>query len=161
MNKKNLLIVYSIGMITVLLDQLSKFIVTKSLDIAEEIDIIPGILSILNIKNTGAAFSSFTGQRVFLILISILCITLIMNLIRKEKYENYLKHISLGILIGGMVGNLIDRIFFGGVIDFISVTIFGYKLPVFNIADIGITIGVAIYMIISIIITKKHIKEEK
>ena len=150
-NKKNQIIVYSIGILIVLIDQLSKLLIIKNMDIAQEIPIIPGFFSLFNIKNTGAAFSSFIGQKLFLIFVSIACIIFIINLIRKEKYQSKFIHISLGILIGGMIGNFIDRIFRNGVIDFISITIFDYKFPVFNIADICITCGVAIYIIISII----------
>lgn len=157
MNKRSQIMVYFIGIIIVFIDQLSKFLVTKNMDIAEEISIIPGFFSLFHIKNTGAAFSSFTGERIFLIIISLACIFLIVHLIKKEKYQHILSSISLGMLIGGIFGNLIDRIFFSGVVDFLSFTIFGYKFPVFNIADICITCGVAIYVVLSII---KDMKKE-
>ncbi len=160
MFKKNEIIVYSIGLFTILLDQLTKFLVMKNMDIAKEVSIIPNFLSLFYVENTGAAFSSFLNQQLFLIIISILFLVVLIILIRKEKYTTIFSHISLGILLGGMIGNLIDRLFLGAVVDFISVTIFGYKFAVFNIADMGITCGVAIYLISCIIMEIKK-EEEK
>ena len=71
-------------------------------------------------------------------------------MMQKEKNMTKLKILSFGILIGGMFSNLIDRVFYKHVVDFISFTILNYKFPVFNIADIGITIGVFLYLIINI-----------
>lgn len=160
MFKKNQFVVYLIAFFTVLIDQFTKYLVVKNMDIAKEMTIIPDFLSLYYVKNTGAAFSSFTGQQLFLIMISILFLTMLIILIRKEKYTTNLCLISFGILLGGMIGNLIDRIFLGSVVDFISVTIFGYKFAVFNIADMGITCGVAIYLISCIIMDRKK-EEEK
>ncbi|MBQ8131834.1 MAG: signal peptidase II [Bacilli bacterium] len=151
--------IYIIAIIFLALDQLTKIFVRTTLDLAKEISIIPNFFSFYYVENTGAAFSSFTGQTIFLILVSIFCLGLIIHLIQKEKNKTKLINISLGILLGGMIGNLIDRIIFQKVTDFLSFNIFGYRFPVFNVADIGITCGVALYLIISIINDLKETKK--
>lgn len=157
---KNQIIVYQIAIITIIVDQVSKFMALNFLDLAKEKVIIKNFFSLFCVKNTGAAFSNFTDQIPFLIIVSIFCITLIINIIYKEKYKYKLTYLSLGILLGGMLGNLIDRLFFKGVIDFLSFKIFSYKFPVFNIADIGITCGVAIYIILSLLEEKLEKKKD-
>lgn len=148
--------IYIIALIWLILDQASKIIVKSFLEFAKEYVIIPKFFSFYYVENEGAAFSSFTGQTIFLILISLVCLVVILNLIQKEKNQLKIIKLSLGILLGGMVGNLIDRIIFQRVTDFLSFNIFGYKFPVFNIADIGITCGVALYLVFSIINDRKN-----
>ena len=158
---KSIKIVYLIAFISILLDQLTKILVMFNLDIGKEIVIIPNFFSLIYITNTGAAFSSLRNHTTLLIIITIFCIALINSIISKEKYKYKLSTISLGILLGGMIGNLIDRVFYKNVIDFLAFTLINYKAPVFNIADICITCGVIIYIIINIvdeiIEKKKHL----
>ena len=148
--------IYIIALIWLILDQLSKILVKSFLVFAKEYPIIPKFFSFYYVENEGAAFSSFTGQTLFLIIISLICLGVIINLIQKEKNTTKLMNTSLGILLGGMVGNLIDRVLFQRVTDFLSFNIFGYKFPVFNIADIGITCGIVLYLIISLINDRKN-----
>ena len=153
--------IFLIAILFLAFDQITKIIVRNSLVLAKEIIIIPNFFSLYYVENTGAAFSSFMGQTIFLIVISIFCLGLILNLIRKEQNKTKLINLSLGILLGGMIGNLMDRIFFQRVTDFLSFTFFKYHFPVFNIADIGITCGVALYLILSIIKDINESKKEK
>ena len=100
------------------------------------------------VKNSGAAFSILEDATLLLIIISVLFILLIDNTIKKE-YRNLsnLSIISLGMIIGGIFGNLIDRIIYRSVIDFISFSFGNYHFPIFNIADIGITVGVFLLLV--------------
>ena len=148
--------IYIIAIIWLILDQLSKILVRSFLVFAKEYTLIPKFFSFYYVENEGAAFSSFTGQTIFLILISLVCLGVIINIIQKENKPTKLINLSLGILLGGMVGNLIDRILFQRVTDFLSFNIFGYRFPVFNIADIGITCGVALYLVVSVINDRKN-----
>ena len=142
--------IYLLSILVIIIDQISKLIVVKNMNIGEEIILIKKFFSILYVTNTGAAFSMLENSTTLLIIISLFCLALIVSLLKKEKNINVVKIISFGILIGGMISNLIDRVFYKNVIDFLSFTIFNYKFPVFNIADIGITIGVFIYLIINL-----------
>lgn len=152
--KKNRYI-YIVSLILIILDQATKLLIKTNLNLNEEIKIIPNFFSIHYLKNTGAAFSIFENQTIFLILISIACLVTIIYYLNQEEVEK-LSGIFLGIILGGIVGNLIDRIAYTGVIDFISFKIFNYNFPVFNIADIGITIGVVLLIIIYIFRSVKN-----
>lgn len=142
--------IYLISILVLLIDQITKIIVMNNMQLGQEIKIIRNFFSLIYLTNTGAAFSTFENQRLFIIIISIFCTSLIISLMQRENNMTKLKVLSFGILIGGMFSNLIDRVFYKHVIDFISFTFISYKFPVFNIADVGITIGVFIYLLINI-----------
>ena len=118
----------------------------------QEIIIIPKVLSLLYVKNTGAAFSMLQDNTIFLTVINALFIIVLHLLIKKEKNLSKFSCLSLGMIMGGMFGNLLDRIIHHSVIDFIYISIINF--PIFNIADMGITIGVVL-LIISFIIEKR------
>ena len=116
-------------------------LITKYLVIGKRFTIIPNFLYIDYVKNTGVAFSMFEGSRYIIILISVLAIIYLFKTLKEKELILY------SLILGGILGNLFDRIFNGYVIDFISVKIFGYYFPVFNIADICITVGCIILII--------------
>lgn len=150
--------IYLISILVLLIDQITKVIVMNNMNVGQEIKILKNFFSLIYLTNTGAAFSIFENQRLFIIIISLFCTALIVSLMQKEKNMTKLKILSFGILIGGMFSNLIDRVFYKHVVDFISFTFFTYKFPIFNIADIGITTGVFIYLLINLkeeILSKK------
>ena len=150
--------IYLISILVLLIDQITKVIVMNNMNVGQEIKILKNFFSLIYLTNTGAAFSIFENQRLFIIIISLFCTALIVSLMQKEKNMTKLKILSFGILIGGMFSNLIDRVFYKHVVDFISFTFFTYKFPIFNIADIGITTGVFIYLLINL---KKEILSKK
>lgn len=139
--------IYSIASIVIMIDLILKFIVSSKLVENESIKVIPNFFSIYYLKNTGAAFSILQDSTVFLVILSALILLVLNNYIDKEKDLNKLSEISLGMVIGGIFGNMIDRIINHSVTDFISFRLFNYNFPVFNIADIGITIGVFLLLI--------------
>jgi len=156
---KNKNFIYTISMLFLLLDQLIKLIVTKNMELFQEIKIIKNFFSIYYIKNKGAAFSIMGNQTILLILISIICLLFLKNYIKTIKTPSKLTIVSLGIIIGGILGNLFDRLFYKEVIDYLSFNFFGYSFPVFNLADIGITVG-AVLLIITILLEEKNIKKK-
>lgn len=133
--------IYSIGCILLMIDQGLKLLVKAKVPLLDEITVIPNFFSIYHMENKGAAFSMFGGATIFLIVISFLVLLFLDRYVLIEKEMTKWRIFSLGIIIGGVVGNLIDRIFYGAVVDFLAFDIFGYGFPVFNIADIGITLG--------------------
>ena len=129
----------------IILDQTSKFIVSKYSDLLP-IEIIKGIFSIDLVYNKGAAFGILQNQALFFILVSLIAILFIILIIGKGAGG---MKIPLSLMLGGAVGNLIDRLRFGYVIDFLDFKIW----PVFNIADSAITIG-AILLLLQILLSK-------
>ena len=139
----------------VVLDQASKIyltLVNKTSPI--DLEVIRGFFRITYTCNDGAAFSILKGKRLFFIIMTIVVVFLIVYYLLKNKVY-WVEKYSLLLIISGAVGNLIDRIMYGYVIDFLDFIIFGYDFPVFNIADSFITIG-AIGLIISILFLNKE-----
>ena len=137
-----------ITMLLVVIDQISKELINIYLRLNESVKIINNFFYITNAHNKGAAWSILSGNTLFLIIITFISIYLI------YKYTKEYKGIFKYILYGGIIGNLIDRISYGYVRDFIDFRIFNYNYPVFNISDICIFIGIFILII-------KIVKDEK
>ena len=140
---------YIIAFFFFIIDLLSKQIIVKVLEEGKSIKLINNFFYLTYTKNTGAAWSILENQRILLLIITVIVLFLINRIINKEEL-NKLETISFGMIIGGIVGNLFDRIFFHYVIDFLDFKIFGYNYPIFNLADTFIVIGIIIMIIISI-----------
>lgn len=139
--------IYQICAVSLILDQVIKVLVTSNMKVGSSITIIPRFFEIYYLQNKGAAFSSFQGMRYILILISFIIFIGLIKHIKSNKITKKVEIISLGMIMGGLVGNLIDRILYGYVIDYLSFTFFGYSFAVFNLADSLIVIGVILLAI--------------
>lgn len=137
--------VYVLSLIFFLIDLISKLIILKIENILP-ITVIKNFFYLNKVTNEGAAFSSFTGYQIVLILIAIVALIYINKSVLKDIKTN-LGTISISLLVGGILGNLFDRIVYNKVIDFLSFNIFGYMFPIFNIADTFICIGVLLLLI--------------
>lgn len=142
-------IIIILSIIFLIIDQITKILVVNSLVPGENIEIIKNIFSIIYTNNTGAAFSILLGKRIFLIVVAVLIIGVLLYYIKRNKIEKKRDIIALSFIIGGSLGNLIDRIIRGYVIDFISIKIGNYNFPIFNVADILIVIGVFLLLLSS------------
>lgn len=140
--------IIAIGII--IIDQLTKLILTKRNYI-----IIPKVLSIDYCENYGAAWNLFNNQVIFLIIISIIALVFLLKY-QKTFLLNIRNKIAFGLVFGGLLGNLIDRIFWGYVRDFISVIIFEYNFPIFNAADMAIVLGMGLILIAVLKKEDKH-----
>ena len=138
MKQKNLLF-FGIAFLIVIIDQLTKFLITSKLAFSESIPIIKNVFHLTLIKNFGVGFGLFNAPqaRWVLTIISIIIIIIILYYY-KAIPKKYLPVISASLVLGGAIGNVIDRFLFGFVIDFLDFRIW----PAFNIADSAITIGV-------------------
>lgn len=139
-----------ITLLCALADQIIKIIVMGTMGINSSISVIDNFFSLTYVENDGAAWSIFGGNRIFLIIISIIALILIYLYFFKNQNLTKFELINYSILIGGIFGNLLDRIKFGKVIDYLDFQIFGYGFPVFNFADICIVISVILLLIYSI-----------
>ena len=154
-NKKELLII--LGIFIILLDQ-----ITKAILIGKNITIIPNILNFTYTENTGVAFGIGSSNLILIIIVNIVVLGIIIKFIKERKEQvNFSILISLILILSGGIGNLIDRIVRGYVIDFIDVNLFNF--PNFNIADISISIGIIslIFILCNSILKEKKAEEEK
>ncbi len=136
--------------VTVVLDQASKLAITYSMQLYQSIPLLP-FFNLTYVHNTGAAFSFLSGaggwQRWFFAgLAMAMSVALSLWLSRLQKHETLLA-VSLSLILGGAVGNLIDRLLYGHVIDFLDVYYGSWHFPVFNIADSAITLGAFLMLI--------------
>ena len=129
------------------IDQITKYMIVNSFNTYDAIEIFP-FLNIVNVRNTGAAFGMFRSLGSgFFIIISLAAIIFVVNLIMRNAYN----FIGLSLILGGAIGNLIDRLFYGKVVDFIDFSIGNFHWPAFNVADSSLTIGIGIILITSLL----------
>lgn len=146
------IIIFLLSFFLIFIDQLLKYVVKSSIILYESVEIIPKFLSITYVENTGGAFSILSGGRYFFIAAAIVALYFIFRTILFDTKINKFDIMTYSLLISGIVGNLIDRIFLGKVIDYIDFNLFGYDAPIFNFADICIVIGA--FMIIVILLVR-------
>jgi signal peptidase II len=136
----------------IVFDQLTKAIVDRTMPLHHSIPIIDGLFSLTYVRNTGAAFGIFAGSHEafrlpFLILVSMIAIGVICVMLKRLNEKQTGLITALAFILGGAIGNLIDRIRYGEVIDFLDFYWSTYHWPAFNLADSFITIGVAITLV--------------
>lgn len=145
---KNKKIIWIIGLV-LLIDIFSKLLVSKFMIENQSIKIIDNFFYLTYAHNTGVAFSFLSGNIPFIVVMTFIVIVLMIKYVYSKKLSEF-EFVSYGLVIGGAIGNLIDRVVYGYVIDFIDIYIFGYDYPIFNIADSCIVVGIIIIFIISI-----------
>lgn len=133
----------------VFIDQISKIVLSFFMTLNTSITIIPNFFYLTYVKNTGAAFSTFIGFRWLFVIVSIIALNLIYIFFIKDKDLKKYEIIVYAMLLSGIIGNMIDRIIYGYVIDFLDFVIFNYDFAIFNIADSFIVISVIILLIAS------------
>ncbi len=145
--------------ILVIIDQYVKNLVVSNIELGKQIPLIDNFFSLTHVRNYGAGFSILQNERVFLIVLSCVAIIVLSYLLIKAKKNDTLSIISYILIISGALGNLIDRVRLGYVVDFLDFKIFGYDYPVFNVADSFITVGCFI-LIIMVILESKNAKDK-
>lgn len=138
------ILVLVISAAIVVLDQIFKYLAINNLKSVENIAVIDNLLYFTYLENRGAAFGIFSNQRWLFIIATVLAIILLVYLVFVKKFQSKIFNISVALIIGGGVGNLIDRIFLGYVVDYIQISFFP---PVCNFADYCITAGTIILII--------------
>jgi len=158
--KKNIIIFVLGAAVIVVLDQITKAAIVKKFFLHETRSVIDGFFNLVYVMNPGAAFGFLAGmsemfRSLFFIGMTLLVMALIIYYIAKSKSENMLFVVSLTMIFAGAVGNLIDRIRFGAVVDFLDFYIKTAHWPAFNVADSAITIG-AVLMIWGMVAGRKR-----
>lgn len=144
-------------LIAVIIDQLSKIWALFQLKPIGSYEFIPGILHLTYAENTGAAFSMLAGSKVFLIIFPLIICAVLVYILVSKKITNKIGSWSIALIIGGAIGNLIDRIFRGAVIDFFEIRLF--EFAIFNVADIFITVGAILLFIYILFLADKKDNE--
>jgi signal peptidase II len=146
------LLVLALGVFV--LDQVTKFLIVVSLPTGtygppHHIELIRGFFNLVHVGNTGAAWSLFTGKSTMLAVLALTTLAAIFFWRRSLGLRLLPVQISFGLLCGGILGNLLDRLVYGHVIDFLDFHFGSYVFPTFNVADSGICVGVGIYLLYS------------
>jgi signal peptidase II len=149
---------YLIALVVLIFDQITKWIVDSQMAIGERITIIEQVLYFTSHRNKGAAFGILQGQMWFFYIITTIVIIGIIYYMQKEAKNSRLFGLSLALVLGGAVGNFIDRLFRGEVVDFIDTYIFGYNFAIFNVADAALCIGVGL-LFVKMIMDERQKKE--
>ena len=138
--RKNIIILIILSLAFIGLDQLTKLLIVKNMEIGETIPLIKGVLHITSHRNFGAAWGILEGQLTFFILITILSLGIFVFLGKDIDFKNkFIYSSSVAMLFSGTIGNFIDRIGGKGVVDFIHFKLIDF--PIFNVADICLTVG--------------------
>ena len=152
---------YGIALVIIALDQWTKWLVVKNMELGERIAVLDPYLGWLSHRNRGAAWGMLEGQMWLFAIITVAVIAGILWYFHKHAIGKPLFQISLMFLLGGAIGNFIDRMLRGEVVDFVDVLIpvINYDFPIFNVADAALTVGVVL-MILFIIIDEKQEKKK-
>ena len=150
-------VVAVIAAVVLVLDQLTKWYVRQTVSLYESIAVIDSLFNITHVRNTGGAFSLFAGssQAVrlpFFLLMSMIAVVVLLVFVRRVRPEQRLLLFALGAILGGALGNFVDRLVYGEVTDFLDFHWHGYYWPAFNVADSCITTGMLILLFYSLLV---------
>jgi len=144
--------ILTVSGLVLILDQITKILVDKMMPLYHTITIIPNLAALTYLRNTGAAFGVLAGERSvyrigFFLVVSTVALGCILYLLKLTRYEKKITLVSLSLILGGAVGNMIDRLRLGEVIDFILLHYYDLHWPAFNVADSAISIGVVLLIV--------------
>lgn len=162
LRKKNILFL-AIAVLVVLSDQLTKAWILATLKLHEGFSLIDGLFNIVHVRNPGAAFGFLAGapplfRYIFFIAVTLAAILLIFYYLRVSRIQESSLILALAFILAGAVGNLIDRVRFGEVVDFFDVYIGSYHWPAFNVADSAISVGAVI--LITVLLGRRRERTE-
>lgn len=129
-------------------DQATKSIATSYIHLHDSIEVYPGVFDLTYIQNTGAAWGIFSGANHWLVTLSIAMLLVLVRYRRQIVGNGWVSRLALGLLLGGILGNLIDRMRLGYVIDFLDFHWDSAHFPAFNVADSAICVGVMLYLLL-------------
>lgn len=140
-----MMIYYMLAALLIVVDQLSKWAILQNFELYEEKILLPGFLSLFYIQNRGAAWGIFEGRMIFFYIITVFVVGYLIYMFHKEKTDSKLVGVSFSLILAGAIGNFIDRLVNGFVVDMFRLDFINF--PIFNVADMCLTIGVALMLI--------------
>ena len=141
---------YLIALAVILIDQVTKWMIVKEMYYGKSITVIENFLYITSHRNRGAAWGILQGQMWFFYLITVVVVVGLIIYIQKLKKQDKWFGIALALMLGGAIGNFIDRVVRKEVVDFVNTYIFTYDFPIFNVADSALVVGVIIMFIMTL-----------
>ncbi|MGL4624149.1 MAG: signal peptidase II [Culicoidibacterales bacterium] len=153
-------VLYFIAISIIGFDQLTKYLVATYMELGERIVVIPDFFTITSHRNTGAAFSILEGKMDFLLIVTIFALGFFIYLIEQYRHSNKWLTVSLAVMLGGAIGNFIDRLITGEVVDFFAFQFGSYHFAIFNVADIALSLGVVAFAILLIFTSEREVKEK-
>ncbi|GAB1806627.1 signal peptidase II [Priestia megaterium] len=141
---------YLIALVVILIDQVTKWMIVKEMYYGQSITVIENFLYITSHRNRGAAWGILQGQMWFFYLITVVVVVGLIIYIQKLKKQDKWFGIALALMLGGAIGNFIDRVVRKEVVDFVNTYIFTYDFPIFNVADSALVVGVIIMFIMTL-----------
>lgn len=151
-----MIIYYIIAMILIGLDQLSKYLTVQEIALGEVVSLVPNVLSLTYIRNSGAAWSILEDQMIFFYMITVVVVGALIYFLHTEGKKSPIASTGIAFIMGGAIGNFIDRLHLKYVIDMIRLEFINF--PIFNVADMALTIGVIIligYIVYDELVKKK------
>lgn len=147
---------FIIALFVLLIDQGSKWIIAIKLQLHEQIPVVNNFFLLTSHRNSGAAFSILENQRWFLILITITVVAGVIGYMHKIRHQSgIILPLGLSFILGGAMGNFVDRLFRGEVIDFLQFNFGSYTFPIFNIADTALCVGVGLVILDALVTVKR------
>jgi len=138
-------LLFGVAAFVVLLDQWTKRLATEHLAYAPPVRLVGDLVQLTYTRNSGIAFGLLAGRNFPLYVFSIVAAAAVLVLFARHAYLSLGRHLSLALILGGAIGNLIDRVTAGEVVDFVLLSWRGHEFPVFNVADIAVTCGVCLF----------------
>lgn len=146
---------YLIALFVIALDQFTKWLVVRNMSLYESIPVIGDFFHLTSHRNKGAAWGMLEGKMFFFYIITIIVVIGILYYLHNHARSNRMLGVSLAFILGGAIGNFIDRLVRKEVVDFFDFNIFGYDYPIFNIADSSLVIGIIMLLIASYLEEKR------
>ena len=154
-----MLYLYGMALIVLLVDQGTKWIIATQMELHEQIPVIGDFFLITSHRNTGAAFSILEGQRWFFIILTTIVVIGIIWYLQKVKFsQGKMLPVALSLILGGALGNFIDRVMTGEVVDFLQFNFGSYTFPIFNVADSAICIGAGLLLLDALLSVRRENK---
>ena len=157
------LVPIGLAVVVVIIDQLTKLWIISNFALHEQQNVIPGLFDLVYVTNTGAAFGVLAGSKswlrqVFFVGVVTVALVVIVCAYGYLKKQGRIFTYALGLIGGGAIGNLIDRLRFGSVVDFLDFYLGSHHWPAFNVADSAISVGVGLFMLGTLL---QHLEEKK
>ncbi|WP_270172167.1 signal peptidase II [Paenibacillus sp. SYP-B4298] len=159
---RKLYVYYLIALAVFIVDYVTKKAIATQMQLGDKISVIGDFFLITSHRNKGAAFGILQGQRTFFLIITCAVVLgIIVYMYMNRRSGKPLLLVALGLVLGGAVGNFLDRALYGEVVDFLQFNFGSYMFPIFNVADMGIVIGVGLILLDTILTMREESKREK